>query len=162
MKTPEKRTEHILKRMLADRANDAPADAIKWVKGLYRTRVVEKPAGLFQRIMAVVAADIAPGQVAFGERSASAGDARQMLFEAGENAVDLRITSLGGKLDIRGQVLGEGFDNAEIKLATGGSTYKAKADDSSTFALQNVVAGDYTLTIRGDAAEIVIEQLTLT
>ena len=161
MKTSEKRIEHILKRMLADRTTDAPADAIKWAKGLYRTRVVEKPAGLLQRIMAVVAADIAPGQLAFGERSASAGQARQMLFEAGENAVDLRITSVDGKFDIRGQVLGGGFDNAEIELASGASILSAKADDSSAFVLQNIVAGEYSLTIRGDAVEIVIERLML-
>ena len=160
MKTPEQKIQHILKRMLADRAEDAPADAVKRAKGLYRTRVVEKPAGLFQRIIAAVTADIAPGQLAFGERSAIAGEARQMLFEAGENAVDLRITSVDGKFDIRGQVLGGGFDNAEIELANGASTLTAKADDAS-FVLARIAAGEYIVTIRGDAAEIVIERLML-
>jgi hypothetical protein len=161
MKTSEQRIEHIVKRMLADRLQDAPADAIKWAKDLYRTRVVAKPAGLLQRIVAVITADIAPGQLAFGERSGSAGQARQILFEAGENAVDLRITSANGKFDIRGQILGDGFENADIELASGDTKFTAKADEMSTFSFGSVSAGDYSLTVSNDSAEIVIEQLTL-
>lgn len=161
MKTSEQRIEHILKRMLADRTGDAPPDAVKWAKGLYRTRVVEKPAGLVRRIVAVVTAEIAPGLLAFGERSGAAGGARQMLFEAGGNAVDLRITETKDKFDIRGQILGDGFENANIELANGDKKFTTQADAMSTFSYTGVAAGEYSLTITGQAAEIVIEQLKI-
>ncbi len=110
--------------------------------------------------MAVVTADIAPGQLAFGERSGSAGQARQMLFEAGDSAVDLRITTAGDKFDIRGQILGDGFDNASITLTKGALTITATAENAS-FTLRGIPAGKYVLTATGSAAEIVIEQLLL-
>jgi len=147
--------------MLADRSTDAPADSIKWAKNLYRTRTTQQPAGILQRIMAVVTADLAPGKPAFGERSGSAGQARQMLFEAGENAVDLRITSAKTGFDIRGQVLGDGFENAVIELAAGDARFTATADPMATFSISGIPAGDYDLTIKAEAAGIVIEQLRL-
>ena len=146
--------------MLADRTPDAPADAIKWAKDHFRTRVVEQPAGLLQRIKAAVTVNIAPGELAFGERSGSSAQARQMLFEAGENAIDLRITALDGKFDIRGQILGAGFENAEIQLS-GDTNHTAKADDMATFTFSGIAAGDYTLAVSGTTTEIVIEELTL-
>jgi len=160
MKTPDQRIEHILQRMLADRSTDAPADAIKWAKDHFRTRVVEQPAGLLQRIKAAITVNIAPGELAFGERSAGTGQARQMLFEAGENAIDLRITAVGDKLEIRGQILGVGFENAKIVLS-GETNYTANADEMATFTFKGVAAGDYGLTVSGTTAEIVIEELTL-
>lgn len=161
MKTSDQRIEHILQRMLADRTPDAPADAIKWAKNLYRTRAVEQPKGVLQRIMAVVTADIAPGQLAFGERSATGGQARQMLFEAGENAVDLRIASSNGKFNLRGQILGDGFENAVIILANSETTLKATADENASFSFDNVPGDEYDLTLSGDTDEIVIERVTL-
>ena len=146
--------------MLADRTPDAPADTIKWAKDHFRTRVAEQPAGLLQRIKAAVTVNIAPGELAFGERSGNAGQARQMLFEAGENAIDLRITAIEDKFDVRGQILGVGFENAEIRLS-GAANYTARADDMATFIFTDVAAGDYDVTVSGTRTEIVVEELTL-
>ena len=161
MKTSDQRIEHILRRMLADRAEDAPADAIKWAKEHYRTRVVEKPASFLQRIIAVVTADIAPGQLAFGERSGAAGQARQVLFEAGEHAVDLRIASANGTFDIHGQILGDGFENAEVMLTSGDTRLATQTDGTAAFTFSGITAGEYSLTASTNTTEIVIEQLTL-
>lgn len=160
MKTSDQRIEHILRRMLADRSTDAPSDSIKWAKNFYRTRPMEQPAGIMQRIIAVVTANIAPGQLAFGERSSGAGQARQMLFEAGENAIDLRITESSGKFDVKGQILGNGFERSHITLA-GDAAFTTETDESATFAIAGLPAGQYTLTIRGEAVELVVEQLML-
>ena len=146
--------------MLADRTPDAPADAIKWAKDHFRTRVVEQPAGLLQRIKAAITINIAPGEVAFGERSGGTAQARQMLFEAGENAIDLRITAVDDKFDIRGQILGDGFESSEIMLR-GEANYVTSADEMSTFTFTGLTAGHYSLTVSGTAAEMIIEKLTL-
>lgn len=161
MKTADQRIDHILRRMLADRTEDAPAGAVKWAKNLYRMRAVERPAGLFQIIKAAMTVNIAPGELAFGERSGGAGQAQQMLFEAGDHAIDLRIKASGGTVEVRGQVLGTGFDNAEVTLDGPDRSFTATTDEQSTFTFQGVVPGDYGMTISGEAAEIIIEQLTL-
>lgn len=147
--------------MLADRSGDAPADSIKWAKNLYRTRMAQQPASFIKRIMAVVTADLAPGRPAFGERSGAAGQSRQMLFEAGDNAVDLRITASKGVFDVQGQVLGDGYGNAVIELAAENTKFTATADSMAAFSISGVSAGDYTLTIKRRATEIVIERVTL-
>ena len=147
--------------MLADRSEDAPADSIKWAKDLYRTRAVEKPAGIVHRIMAVIAADLAPGTPAFGERSGEGGQARQMLFEAGDNAVDLRITPADGKFEVRGQILGEGFENAQVALSAGEVKISTQADSASGFSFNAVRAGKYDMTITLETAEIVVERLDI-
>jgi len=155
-RTAEQRLEHIIRRMQADNAIDAPAELTKFAKGLYRTRVVEPTPSLFKRIAAVLSVDLAPGRAAFGERSASGSQARQMLFEAGDNAVDLRVTAAGKAFDIRGQILGDGFENGSVEIA--GQKIEI---ENGAFALKNIAAGEYSLTAQGGEQEIFIEKIIL-
>jgi len=161
MNTENIKIEHIIQRMLADKSADAPVDAIKYAKNLYRTRAVEPKASIIQRVLAVMQVDLAPNRAAFGERSASASQARQMLFDAGENAVDLRVTAVTDGFDIRGQILGEGFENGEIEIVNSEISVKVKIDKTSAFKVPGLPAGKYSLTVRGKNAEIVLEQLEL-
>jgi len=161
MNTENIKIEHIIQRMLADKSADAPVDAIKYAKNLYRTRAVEPKASIIQRVLAVMRVDLAPNRAAFGERSASASQARQMLFDAGENAVDLRVTAVTDGFDIRGQILGEGFENGEIEIVNSEISVKVKIDKTSGFKVPGLPAGKYSLTVRGKNAEIVLEQLEL-
>lgn len=154
-------TNKILRLMQADDSVDAPADSIKWAKNLFLSRATEPKPSMLQRLIAVLQAEIAPGQAAFGERSAAAGQARQMLFSAGELAVDLRITAAGSKFNIRGQVIGDGFENATILLAGPKGETEATADELAEFELNDVAKGVYSLTFTAGDAEIVIEELNL-
>ncbi|MDM7921589.1 MAG: hypothetical protein QUS14_04745 [Pyrinomonadaceae bacterium] len=154
-------TNKILRLMQADDSVDAPADSIKWAKNLFLSRATERKPSMLQRLIAVLQAEIAPGQVAFGERSASAGRARQMLFSAGEVAVDLRITSSGSKFNIRGQVIGDGFENAVVVLFGPNGEIQATADELAEFELNDVAKGTYGVTLTAGEAEIVIEELIL-
>lgn len=147
--------------MQADTAVDAPADSLKYVSDLFRTRAAAPKVSLLRRIVAVMRADLAPNTAAFGERSASQGQARQMLFETGDNAVDLRVTAIEDCFAIRGQILGEAFENGTVELANDQNTFEAAIGDDSEFKLSNITAGDYSLTIRGGTAEIFIEQISL-
>ena len=161
MNTENNKIERIIQRMLTDKATDAPVDAIKYAKNLYRARAVEPRSSFVQRVLAVMQVDLAPNKAAFGERSAAASQARQMLFDAGEHAVDLRITVAKSGFDIRGQILGEGFENGEIEIVNNDISNKVKIDKTNGFKVFGLSSGLYDLTIKGKNAEIVLEKLEL-
>ncbi|MEO7539514.1 MAG: hypothetical protein ABIV21_05775 [Pyrinomonadaceae bacterium] len=158
--TQEQRLEHIISRMQGDTAVDAPAETMQYVKNLFRVRMPESKSVL-ERVLAMIKIDLAPNRAAFGERSAGEGQARQLLFEAGENAVDLRIKAADEKFDIRGQILGGGFENAAIEITGQVGTFAATTSDTSEFKLTGVPAGIYAMTISSDDTELVVEELTI-
>ena len=159
MMNPEKNIKRITELMQRDDSVDAPADSIKWAKNIFRTRVPARSASIVERVIAVLRADLSGGKPVFGERSAGPAAARQMLFEAGDSAVDLRITSKGRSVSSRGQVIGDGFENA-VAVLSGDAEVTAELDTDSGFELA-AKKGIYTLTITGPETEIVIEKLDL-
>ncbi len=151
----EQKLEHIISRMQGDRSVDAPADALKYAHDLFRTRAAEP--SILKRIAALLKMDLAPNRAAFGERSAGGGTARQMLFDSGDNAVDLRVTAVENGFDIRGQVLGGGFDGGSVQIGDTVSTI----DEMGGFKFETITAGEYAMTFRGVTSEILIEGLIL-
>jgi len=141
--------------METDRSIDAPQDAIRWSKNLFRTRAPKR--SVVQKILAALQMDLSPGKAAFGERSAGSGQGRQMLFSAGENSIDLRIIKTEKGFDLRGQILGEGFPNCAIKLGK----FKTGANELSEFSFSEIPGGVYNLTVRTSETEIVIENLEI-
>ena len=160
-RTEEQRLGHIIRRMQTDTATDAPADAITFAKNLYRTRMTAPAKSVLERVMAVLKVDLAPNRAAFGERSAGDGQARQMLFDSGQNAVDIRIKAGEKGFDVRGQVLGSGFENGEIEIMGPKGMIHENLSPASQFAFAGLAAGDYSVTIKGGDKEIFIEQLIL-
>lgn len=161
MKNSEEKIEHIIQRMLTDKSIDAPENAIKYAKNLYRSRAIEPKKSVIRRVIAVLQTDLAPNRAAFGERSAAGSQARQMLFDSGESAVDLRISVEEGEFDIWGQILGDGFANARVEIANDNISIREMTDEMSEFKIVGLPAGDYRLTIAGDQTEIFIEYLIL-
>ena len=162
MKSNEKNLAHIINRMANDTAVNAPADAITYAKNLYRTRSTATQPSAFRRILAVLQLDLVPNKAAFGERSVSGVQARQLLFEAGDNAVDLRINTGGEKFLIRGQILGTGFDSgSEAELAGSGHKVRVKLDTNGGFSFAGLGSGEYGLTIQSTDTEIVVEKIIL-
>ncbi len=147
--------------MQTDSSVDAPADAIRYAKNLYVTRAAEPKLSLLKRVLAVVRVDLAPNRAAFGERSAGSSTARQILFESGDNAVDLRITDVAKGFDIRGQILGSGFENGEVEIASNQYSAKTKSEGTANFKFARIPAGEYSLVIRGNSTEIFIEKISL-
>lgn len=148
----EDNLKRIIHLMQTDDSTDAPADAIKWSKNIFRTRAAQPT--LVEKIKAVLTADLLPGKAVFGERSGTA-QARQMLFEAGDRGIDLRISETDGGFEIRGQILGDGFENCSVKLGK----LEAEANDQSEFVISGVPAGTYTLTISSGNEMIEIEDI---
>lgn len=157
----ESKLNLIVQRMSSDDSIDAPADAIKYAKNLFRTRASEAKQTLVRRVLGVLRVDLAPGTAAFGERSASTGKARQMLYDSGDIAVDLRIIPMGKDFEIRGQILGLGFENSDVEITNENATGKTMTDKMSEFRLVGLPAGEYRLLIRNSDTEIVIDKVTI-
>jgi hypothetical protein len=154
-----KHLDHILDRIHRDEAINAPDEVIRSAKGLFRTRPQEAKTSVFKRLVASLQAELTPGQVAFGERSAGASQARQLLFDAGENAIDLRVNSTGSAIGIRGQILG---DTTGTSVELSGPTNAVSAvDNAYGFEFADVQPGEYTLVIDAPDHQIVIEGLQL-
>jgi negative regulator of replication initiation len=90
-KTSDREIEQIIRLMRRDASYDAPEDAVRWSKNIFRSKAAAQRKSLIERVAAVLQIDLSPNRAAFGERSASAGQARQMLFQAGDASLDLRI-----------------------------------------------------------------------
>ena len=149
--------EEIITLMQRDESVDAPQDAIRWSKNLFRTRTAQPAKTFVQRILAVLQMDLSPNQAAFGERSAGTAEARQMLFEAGENKIDLRIKEVEKGFDLKGQILGEGFANSTVKLGD----FETKTNQLSEFSFSEIPVGRYDLTVNSGETEIAIENLEI-
>ena len=147
----------IIRLMQTDDSANAPADSVKWAKNIFRTRAAEPKKSLVQKIIAVLQMDLSGAQPAFGERSATLSQTRQMLFQAGENAIDLRITEDENGFEVQGQIIGEGFSNGTAKLGD----FQAKANQLSEFKFTNVPGGKYDLVLQAGGREIEIVGLEL-
>lgn len=156
-KNSDKTAEKIIYLMQTDRSVDAPPDAVNWSKNIFRTRAAGSKKSFVRKVLAHLQLDLSPDKAVFGERSASSAKARQMLFEAGENSIDLRIEKAKMGLEIHGQILGEGFENAVVKLGD----FETKTDDLSEFKFTGIPGGKYDLRLQTDEREILIENLDL-
>lgn len=156
-KSNEELINKIVYLMQRDESVDASPDLVKWAKNLFRTRIAEPKKSVIERVFAVLQMDLSPGKAAFGERSASAAQVRQMFFDAGENGVDLRISESEKGFDINGQILGGDFANCTVKL---GET-ETRAGELGEFKFTKIKPGKYDLIFRSGEREIFIQGLDL-
>jgi len=157
----EKKILEIIELIRRDDSVDAPPDAIRWAGNLFRTRAVEPRKSLVKKLLGVLRMEVAPNKAAFGERSTSATQARQMLYQAGDNAVDLRIEPLQKGFRIRGQVLGEGFAGAPVRLFNDAQTLETNANELSEFSFDSMRPGEYELAIHGETYEISLKAIDI-
>ncbi len=155
--TNEKEFERIIQLMRADKSVNAPADAIRWSKNIFRSRVAEPKASVTQRVLAILQVNLSPNRAAFGERSAIGSQARQMLFQAGENVLDIRIEKTEKGFNLHGQILGEDFANRVVRLGE----FEAATNENSEFKLADIPGGKYDLILQSGEREIVVEDLNL-
>jgi len=160
-KTNDQDLNRIIYLMQTDESFDAPQDAIQWSKNIFRSRVAEPKKSVVERFLAVLQMDLSPNRAAFGERSASASQVRQMLFQAGDNGIDLRIKQDEKGLNVQGQILGEGFANGSIIISSESGSFEAQTNHLSEFEFAEIPNGEYTVRVRGGEKEIVVERLEL-
>ena len=151
----EQAINRIIYLIQTDKSVDAPTEAIKWAKNIFPTRAIEPKKSFGQKVLAVLQMELSPGKAAFGERSASASQARQMLFQAGENSVDLRIKQEENSFSLHGQILGADFAAFTIKL----SDFQTQVNELGEFKFAEIPSGKYDLILQKDDKEIVVEGL---
>lgn len=156
-----KNLAHSIKLMRADDSIDAPAQALTFARNLFRAGKSFEPrsSSAATRILAALKLVVAPFSPVFGERSASATAERQLLFEAGEFDVDLRLRARDKDFNLAGQILGDLSGQNSLKLQSPDFTREAFISELGEFKLENVPAGNYELILQIGEAEIVISDL---
>lgn len=145
--------------MQRDDSVDAPADSVRWAKNLFAVRAAEP--GTLRRWVAALISELAPGTPAFGERSAAAGKARQLLFQADEAAIEVHVEPKGKTFAVSGQFLGEFQTGSVATLAAGVLKLECELSEVGGFSFEKVAKGDYELVIRTDEGEFAIERLSI-
>ena len=156
-KNNDQEINELVRLIQADKSIDAPANAIQWSKNIFRARAAEPKKSVLEKVLAVLQMDLSPNRAAFGERSASASQARQLLFQAGENALDIRIAKTERGFNLHGQILGEGFAAGTVKLGE----IEAPINELGEFKLTEIPGGKYDLSVRKGEKEIAVENLEL-
>jgi hypothetical protein len=154
------RVEQTINLMRTDEATDAPRDVLASVMNMFRSRAVESEPSLVRRVLAALNFDSTTLAPAYGVRSGQA-TARQMLYSAGENDVDVRVQLAGESWVVSGQVLGE-CDGGSVELMDGSVlVVAAELNELCEFALPAVPSGSYKLRLRLNDVEVEIPELQL-
>ena len=138
---------------------DAPLALQRRAIGLWPAQAAVGLAGLARAALNQIAAVLSfdswatPG-LAQGMRSMRS-PTRQLLYSAQGRDIDLRIAPSGDGFALAGQVLGPD-DSGAIALHRRGVVHEAQLDGLGEFRFDGVAPGDYQLTLRLGADEIVL------
>lgn len=156
-----------LERRLHDsrQLEEAPEHVIQRAFAAWQPRRAAAPApGLLERLIGVLTFDSgAPSPLAFGARSAG-GTTRQLLFSAEGHDIDLRLSPAGEASPehwlLSGQVLGpDSQGRVWLTDAQGRNGGEATLNELGEFRLPPVPEGEYVMTVRLGAREIVLPGL---
>ncbi len=156
------RMEQTIELMRADKSEDAPSHLLARTIRLFRARAANAaaPSGL-RRILAALSFDSEQRLPAFGVRAGQPAPARRLLFNAGENDIDVRIKARGEEWIVSGQVFGKCSGGADIELRGATEVTRGQLNDLCEFTFPAVSAGMYTLRLRLGDAEIEIPDIEL-
>lgn len=164
MKVNEKQLiDLIVRRIAGDDSVDPPQQVSQYVKNLFRGRITESRSTLAGRVLAVLRVDIAAGLSPAGERAVGSAVPRQLLFDAGDIAIDMRIKHQKYGSTIRGQVLGEGFGGGKVvMIGPDDSLVKtARIGALGEFSFKGVSTGKYAFQVRRHDKQIELPPLAI-
>lgn len=145
--------------MRRDDSADAPQEAYQFARNLFRTRkgFVPQSETLTQKILANLKLDLSALAPAFSERSGAVSDERQMLFEAGEFDIDLRVRKAAEGFAVNGQVLGDVPASSRVRLQNEQSAFEVAVGETGEFSFDHVPAGVFSLHLLLGEIEVVSE-----
>ena len=153
------RVERVIGLMRTDTAEDAPREAITQAVSLFRSRPAVAEPSVVRRIVAALSFDSRGMSPALGMRSGQTAT-RQLLYSAGENDLDLRVTPSGETWIISGQVLGQ-CTGGEVELGGAHHAAQTELNELCEFTLAPVPTGRYTLRLRLTGMEIEVPEIEL-
>ena len=153
------RVEHTINLMRTDEAEDAPRDVLFSVVNLFNSRAAARQPSLVRRVLAALSFDSTQQAAAYGVRSGQAA-ARQMLYSAGENDLDVRVQPSGEAWIVSGQVLGE-CAGGRVELVGAAAEVSGELNELCEFTLPAVTSGSYRLCLRLRDAEVEVPELQL-
>ena len=153
------RVERVIGLMRTDTAEDAPREAITQAVSLFRSRPAVAEPSVVRRIVAALSFDSRGMSPALGMRSGQTAT-RQLLYSAGENDLDLRVTPSGETWIISGQVLGQ-CTGGEVELGGADRAAQTELNELCEFTLAPVPTGRYTLRLRLTGMEIEVPEIEL-
>ena len=153
---------HLIELMRADTGQNAPVAVIQRANQIFRLRAIAPVAasGRQPRILAVLQFDSLGMAPSFGMRSGKPGS-RQILYQAGENEIDLRIEPSDQAWILSGQVFGEAVANDKAILQGEMLTTWTALNPWKEFVLPPVQNGMYTLLLQLTHLDVEIENLRL-
>lgn len=159
------RLEQVISLMRTDEGTDAPPALVSQAINLFRARAARDAntsPSLARRILAALSFDSLQMSPAYGVRSGQAA-ARQLLYNAGENDLDLRITQSGQEWIVAGQLLGADCEGVpgSVELQGVDKTSRAELNEQCEFRLPAVASGSYQLRVRLGDEVIEIPELEL-
>lgn len=146
--------ERVLGRMQDDATEnaDAPAALVARTLQLFAPRVAPPAPQLRERVLAMLRFDSLLQPLALGVRAGRAAT-RQVLFNANDWDIDLRISRSGTQWIVAGQVLGPG-EGGTVELQGPMVAVRTTMNELWEFALPPVPSGDYNLTLTLKNTEI--------
>ena len=148
----------VINLMSTDVAEDAPRHARSAAARLFQARAKTSESPL-RRVLAALKFDSLQPGFAMGLRAGAAAE-RQLLFEAGDNELQLQIAAASGGWQITGQVLGPCADGS-IELEGDQGSARASLNELCEFVLPPQPDGVYSLTLHLANTELAIPELKL-
>ena len=151
-----RRLQLLIGTMRTDETQDAPRDVMLSAINIFTT---EKRPSL-RRIVATLIFDSRHSAPAFGLRSVHT-TSRQLLYEAEQADLDLRVTVQNEECTLAGQVIGDACEAGLVEISGAAGSAEARLNELCEFTLPAVPAGNYSLRIRMADVEIEIPDLEL-
>ena len=153
--------ERLIGLMSTARPQDASSVIDRAVR-LFQSRAGNTASGsdLPSRVLAVLPFDSLGLAPAFGVRSGKPG-ARQLLFRAGIDQIDLRIEPADRVWTVSGQILGEPATGGRAVLQGATSTSETAITEPGEFVLPPLEAGTYKLILSLANIDVEIEEIRI-
>ena len=153
--------QKVVDLMQTDEAEDAPAEIVSSAINLFHSPAATHKPSLRQRIVAAISFDSLQMSPAYGVRSGDRVSIRQMLFNAGECDLDLRLTQSGEMWNVSGQVLGQECASGQVELVSDSSQTQVELNDQCEFTIADVPAGSYQLRLHLPDLEVEVPRIEL-
>jgi hypothetical protein len=147
--------EHLIGLMRSDTSVDAPADLIGRVIELFHQRSARLP----RRLVATMRFDSARQPQGIGVRSGFTGG-RQLVFNADDIDLDLRLFPLATGWAVSGQLLGN-CHGGEVELHGPQGAARTTLNELCEFKLSSIQPGLYRLMLHLDGTDLEITDLNI-